>query len=428
MATLIGNAKYGEGHEIILKDRDKLSGVARNIFAAKGYAAGSARFKITRVNRTPQVSIDLGTGKEVILLRDSKNNLVELIGSASSINGSFNHFSTNAKSDTGILTEVKETISMVVFEAFVEKNEIMTEDEVRASLSATHLSKYDSTYYNSAIKQLNELKKYVKGFRGYSYERQGQDKTKDIYRQARVLSGLASDNWNPADVWMIKKDFDGFNKKFSTIVELNAVIARGFKTKDVIPISLKNVTAEKARSEIVDPSLRQKIEKDLTFDKVDLSDTFNNFILQTKSGFAVRVGFKASASTLNVSIEGRMIGAGYQMGAVDARRYAEYCRTKLRYKARSGMTVSKTDMELAKKELKVIFSEYQRVSNTIKSYNQALEIFNKGSDLTKKRFSNLISYLYSFLIAPENFHQHMEYCYFSSKKISDKSSVYLILK
>ena len=46
-----------------------------------------------------------------------------------------------------------------------------------------------------------------------------------------------------------------------------------------------------------------KLDLDLRFDRVDLSESFNNFIVITKSGFAVRVGFKASATTLNVSLE-----------------------------------------------------------------------------------------------------------------------------
>jgi len=429
MATLVGNSKYREGHEIILKD--KLSGTAKKIFSDKGYIAGSARFKITSttisLQKKPDVIVDLGTGKSSFLLKDSKNKIVEILGSVSSINGSFNHFSENAKSNTGILTEVKETISMMMFEAFFENQKMMTEDEVLDNLKPVYRSKYDTTYYDSASKQLDELKKYVKSS-GYTYELQSKNKTKEVYRQARALSGLSSDNWNPADVWMIKKSFTGFDKKFDSIAELNSIIATAFDKKDIIPISLKNVTAEKASSEIVRPAAKQKVDENLSFEKVDLSDTFNNFILQTKSGFATRVGFKASASTLNVSIEGRMIGAGYQMGAVDARRYAEYTRTELRYKLRNGISVSKSDMDLAKKELKIIMSKYPRVSNTIASYKQALDIFERGNDLTKKRFANLVSFLYSFLIVPKNFEAHMEYCFLSSKKISDKSSVYLILK
>ena len=65
-----------------------------------------------------------------------------------------------------------------------------------------------------------------------------------------------------------------------------------------------------------------KLDLDLRFDRVDLSESFNNFIVITKSGFtSVRVGFKASATTLNVSLEGRFIGAGFQTAALTLRKY-----------------------------------------------------------------------------------------------------------
>lgn len=429
MATLVGNAKYGEGHQIVLKDKDKLSSKISEKFKEKGYGNGAV-FSITNVKKKPQVSIDLENGKSEILLKDSNNKLVSLIGSPSSINGCFNHYSANAKSDTKILTETKEIISMMIFQAYFENNKTLTEDQILKTLPSQYAQRYDTTYYDSAIKQLAELKKYVKKG-GYTYERQGQDKTAKLYTQARFLTGLANDNWNPADVWMISKSLKPFPPfpDIRNVAELNDYIDKGFKDKTIIPISLKNVTGDKSVSEVVSSAGAKKIDLDLSFAKVDLSDTFNNFIIQTKSGFAVRVGFKASASTLNVSIEGRMIGAGYQMGAVDAKAYAEYSFDENAYFTRSGTGMVKPiHMEKAKVELKEIIKKYPRFSNTIGSYKDAIALFDKGNELTKQRFANLISYMYSFLIVPKNFKKHMEFCYYSSKKISDKSSTYLLLK
>lgn len=426
MATLVGNAKYGEGHEIILKGDDQLSSKVTEFFAKSGYTPNTSVFSITLEKKNPQVTIDLGTGKDQVLLKDSKGKIVLVVGSASAINGSFNHHSKNAKSDTKVLTEVKEIISMNIFEAFFELNKTMTEDEVIAGLPRNYAEKYDTTYYQSSIKQLAELKKYIKS-KGYTYERQGQDKTASLYKQARELTKLANDNWNPADVWMISKKITEV-PKFSTVAELNAFIEKSFNNKTMIPISLKQVSSDRAQSEVVEPAGARKVDEDLSLSKVDLSDTYNNFIVQTKSGFAVRVGFKASASTLNVSLEGRIIGAGYQMGAVDAKAYLALCQNEYKYPLRGGTAVSKQQMDIAKKELKEIFAKYPRISNTIPNYKEAINIFENGNELTKKRFANLISYLYSFLIAPKNFKKHLEFCYFSSKKMSDKSSLYLILK
>lgn len=427
MATLVGNSKYGEGHEVILKGKGKVSTAVEMKFQAKGYRVGEARFAVTMTRRAPTVTIDLGTGNDQILLKDSVGKVVAVVGSANSINGSFNHFSPNAKSDTKILTEIKETVSMLVFQSFFERNEVLSEDELIGKLSDSHANKYDSTYYESSIKQLNELTKYVRGG-GYTYERQGEQRTNGLYRQARSLSALSNDNWNPADVWMIKKTFTGFDKQFSSIAELNNEVAAAFISRDVIPISLKHVTTNVATSEIVEPTGPQDIDLDMSLAKVDLSESFNNFIVHTRSGFLVRVGFKASSSTLDVSMEGRMAGAGHQMGGIDAKMYRQHCRDNYGYTPRSGGAVTTSDMTTAKRELKAIMAKHRRISTTIATYDQAIDLFNAGDTLTKKRFANLISYLYSVLIAPNSFQEHMKFCYFSSKKMSDKSSTYLLLK
>ena len=57
-----------------------------------------------------------------------------------------------------------------------------------------------------------------------------------------------------------------------------------------------------------------------------------------------------------------------------------------------------------------------------------IKLFDKGNKLTKDRFANLMSYMYSFLIAPKKFEEHMKFCYFTSKKITTDSSIYLIIQ
>ena len=76
-----------------------------------------------------------------------------------------------------------------------------------------------------------------------------------------------------------------------------------------------------------------KLDLDLRFDRVDLSESFNNFIVITKSGFAVRVGFKASATTLKCFFRINFIGA-FSNRAVDARAYTKYSDEVLKYKLR----------------------------------------------------------------------------------------------
>jgi hypothetical protein len=431
MASITNNSKkYGEGHSIVLKDPGKISSPVNMLFTKAGYRAGKSVFDITVNPKNVDNIIEYSSGKENIFLRDDKKKIIQLIGSSSAIDGTFNHFSTNAKSNTNLLTEIKEDISMWVFQANFENNKLISEDEIMTMLGKRK-DFYDTTYYQSAVKQLKELKKYIKSG-GYDYERQGGDLTKPLYTRARKLTNKASDNWNPADVWMVKKRFDLQPLYQAQTAEvLNGLLAEGYYNKNIIPISLKNVTTPSASSSVIDPQrlLGMKLDLDLGFSKVDLSDTYANFIVQTKSGFAVRVGYKASATTLNVSLEGRMISAGYQLGAVDAKDYTKEVAEDHRYTLRNGVVGGVTaNLDDAKKELKEIFAKYPRVSNTIDNYEDAVKLVDNADDLTQKRFVNIISYLYSFLIKPDKFETHMKFCYFSAKKITGVSGLYLILQ
>ena len=431
MASIINNPKYGEGHQLVLKD--KLSGSMAASFRQMSYEPGKSIFKIT-LKKTPQPtkSFKVSEGNKSILLFDKNNKKIILEGSESGINGIFNHYSANAKSKTGLLTQIKETFSLEIFKNYFELNKTLKEEQAIELVSKTisvAKQNYDSVYYTSAIKQLDELKKYVKK-KNYTYERQGGDRTKELYIVARKLTNKLNDNWNPGDVWMIQKNF---NMKpllqSKTASELNAKLTEAFNKKDILPISLKQVEQPKAKSSIIDPSnmMNQKLDLDLKFDRVDLSETFNNFIVITKSGFAIRCGFKASATTLNVSLEGRFINAGFQTGAVDAKVYTKEIKETHNFDLRSS-EVNKNDYTVSKKELKQMFDKYNRLSNTIDNYNTAIKLFDKGNKLVKDRFANLMSYMYSFLIIPKKFEEHMKFCYFTSKKITTDSSIYLIVQ
>jgi len=428
MASIVDNKKYGENHRVILKDKP----VNSALFKKEGYVPGKSVFLIIRRKVKATKFVEVAKGNKSITLKDDRNKIVLIEGSESSINGSFNHFTANAKSNTNILTEIKELVSLYLFESYIETGRVLKEEEVRSmvkSFKGTYDQFFDTFYYESSLKQLNELKKY--GLKkGYHYERQKGPLTNDLYKTARKLTGKLDDNWNPGDVWMIRKNYD-----MKTLVEsksasqLNNELTKAFKKRDIVPISLKQVEKPKATSSIIDPSklMTTKLDLDLKFDRVDLSESFNNFIVITKSGFAVRVGFKASATTLNVSLEGRFIGAGFQTGAVDAKAYTKYVSDEYGYKLRGG-AVDTATYKVAQQELKEMFSKYKRLSNTIENYDEAIRLFKKGNKLVQDRFANLMSYMYSFLISPKSFENHMKFCYYTSKKLTTDSSIYLIIQ
>ena len=116
MASIVENKKYGENHKVQLKD--KPTNVA--LFRKEGYRPGQTIFLITRKKVKVNKLLPLTDGNKSITLKDDKNKIVEITGSESSINGSFNHFSINAKSKTNLLTEIKEFTSLFMFQAFIE--------------------------------------------------------------------------------------------------------------------------------------------------------------------------------------------------------------------------------------------------------------------------------------------------------------------
>ena len=128
MASIINNPKYGEGHQLVLKD--KLSGSTATSFRQMGYEPGKSIFKIT-LKKTPQPtkSFKVSEGNKSILFFDKNNKKIILEGSESGINGIFNHYSANAKSKTGLLTQIKETFSLEIFKNYFELNKTLKEEQ-----------------------------------------------------------------------------------------------------------------------------------------------------------------------------------------------------------------------------------------------------------------------------------------------------------
>lgn len=442
MATIVGTtSKYGDGHQVIL--RSKLSSTVRNTFLSNGYVPGESVFTITQnpqLHENVKNNIQIFDGPGNIFLLDVNQKVVHITGNVKTINKSFNHFTKNTKSLTSKLAVLRETISMWMIKSLIENNILLSEQDIIQKLDDSQRKLYITIFYQSSFKQAIELKNIVKG-NGYSYELQGGPLTKKIYKNARILSGKHKDHWNPADIWMIKKGYD-ISKLYcmDDLNELNNEIVIGYNNGNIIPVSLKQVTSLKAKSTVIDPTsiLSKKLDFDFDFEKVDFSGksytekSFANFHVETKSGFAVRGGFKSSSSTFNVSLEGKWIGTGYQLGAVDAKTYPVHIKESFGYILRNGTNVTVAEQELAKKELKEIYDTYPKISKSMPNYQDAIDLFLKGDDFTKNRFANIVSYLYSFLIVPlkskNGFEHNMSFCYFSAKKLTSGSSLYVILE
>jgi len=331
--------------------------------------------------------------------------------------GSFVWVSEKGKTNTDILTKVKELVSLWVI---LNNN---SEDEVISKLRSTdpkYVDFYNSKFYESAKEQKRVLKSKYSPTPSYHGERQNDDLSKIIYTKMKKIERLHFDNWNPADIWFfnitadkIKKDID----HFVTIQELNNYIIEQMESKNILPVSLKQTSAGKGKFEYVSSKNAANIDIDLDAVSIDLSESFNNFIINTKSNFQIRVGFKSGATSLSVFFEGRMKNAGYQLGAVDKKVIQKVLGFK--------------DAQKRVPELSFVESILRKIKFPLKSASfstkeQYIQAFEKFDDFQKTR-------AYNILLALEAFNSNYNYdlmklCYLSARKMTDKASDYLILK
>jgi len=122
--------------------------------------------------------------------------------------------------------------------------------------------------YDNAIRSIKEVKKIISPSKTYSYERQGENYSKPLYKLAKTYNKMGkSDNWNPGDIWLFSQAGIAKLQKIDEFIEnyveslhinhnlfeskekdnerglaLNYFIAQGVQSKDILPISLKKPT------------------------------------------------------------------------------------------------------------------------------------------------------------------------------------------
>jgi len=408
-----------------------------------GYKLGSSIFTITKKKVKPKIEIELSNNKTFEYFTDHANRVVQIYGSDMAFHNTFNHHGKGAggKSETKVRTETKEIISLCVIREALEKGKKYDDDKAYDCLPKALKQYYEDIYLSSAEAQLKAFRGFIRSdlkkanLSGYLYERQQENLTKPLYRKASELSGLQADNWNPADIWLIRK---GFSMKHilasSSIGQLNIRLREALKKADLIGVSLKQVEAGRTgQVEVINSGKKQDVDKDFTFDTMQITDTFANATFFTKSLFGVRISYKSGVS-LSVSLEGKNKNESKFLGGIDAKAYPKYVFDTYGYKLRNGSAVNlKTDEVLSMKEMKEVFNKYPAAklsaSNNIKNYGDIQSIYKRMDIYNKKRFCNITSYIYSYLIVPKTkFFDHMEWSFLTAKKISKEGGVYVLLK
>lgn len=459
--------KYGTGHKVRLKNNTGLNAAGANvasIIRKEGIAPESV-FELYkgRTITNLKYDIDLKTKQtrspEVMLMKKS-GTLYRFTGSKNTLEKMFEHAGDGtkaSKSDTNKKTECQELVTLHLFEAKLKHQIKADYDYIEDRLPKPLKQFFNEEYYHSAQAQLALFeKKYPKGFRGanFIFELQlASDVTKKIYNTATKLAKLPKDNWNPADMWIVAKDLDyTIYEEGKTIDEINAQLIKDYKAKKLVGISLKLIQKnQKGVCEVVnlDPKKEMVTDLDLSFSQNAFSgrtkpkdptsmNVFRNSICETKSGFAVRLGYKAGNDLTNFGVfaEGRFKDAGAQVGAVDAKALPIEIKRRYGYDVRKGgIPDLKTEEKIGLKEIKECYDKQGRkvsVSPDIQTYKEFKKVYDDATDPEKRGAIRIASLMYVFLVLAQQkkgeFEDFMKWNYLTAKKITGKGGLYVLLK
>jgi len=393
-------------------------------------------------------------GPDMAYLKDKKGIVHVFRGKETTLKGIFNVAEKGGTKDTEKRTECSETVSLIIFENKIENSKILSEEQcievLKTLVSKDVFELYNSVYYESALKQVEVFQKKFSLKKGYVYERQKKDITKVVYNNVSKLGGPKSpDNFNPGDLWIIKKDYareiQKTYPKFDNINTLISEIAMAFQQKKMISVSLKVTQKGPSSAEIIDP--RDEINKDLDMDFTIKAVTtgyggkekipFNNPTIVTNSGFTIRLTHKGSPT---LYFEGSFAKQDFQLGAIDSKKYNTIANDKYGYKLKT-QNVPKVDTRLVmvtlddlEKLLKL--DRFIKVTTTkqrddLISY---IDIFQRegNNDVEKKArifFVQFVSVMYYIFIKvftkDRTTDKHMKFAFNLARKVQEFSSVYV---
>ena len=457
MASIF-NPEYKDGHKVLIKDKTMLRKVGSSIPAlvsksTLGITPGKTVFELIKTKikqKNPKhiivVSPTPKGNLEAYMMKSGTSQKYLFVGAKSSLQNMFTHAGDgkSSKSDTDDKTATKELASLCLFEQKLKYGNDVDYDFVHKCLPKKLQTFFTEDYFTSAQKKLKLWLSKEKGrFKGrnFVFERQMDNLTKKIYKNALSISKLNKDNWNPGDIWIVKKDLDFTVYENSTsIKQINKQLVQDYKDGCLASISLKQINPnQKGSIDYINlsPTKKKEVKFDFSFMECDFTaDTFKNAIIWSKSGFGPRMGFKASTSGFGVYLEGRFKGAGSQVGAIDATKIPEEIKKRYNYTIRKGGTPDlKVEAPIALKEMETMIKRHgaSKMSNSLSSYKQLVEIYNQAPEFQKQRFCRIVSFMYSWLELPfkkggeKEFKDLMSWSYSLAKKETDVGGFYIFL-
>lgn len=301
---------------------------------------------------------------------------------------------------------------------------------------------FDKSWNESFEKTFNAISSKIK-IKQYDTYRDSDNKKPKFLNEITDESILPDkkDNWNPADMWLVKKGYKGTNlselaKKIKsgagTVAELNELIEEEFNNGNLIGISLKKVGSTASfKKIIVDHSITNstKFVKYKQKQRMSVLNSYMdvNFIME-QSGqefdYLIRLRPRGKSGSLKVYFEGKPPSRGTWDGAVSKKLLeSKYFNQKL------------NDFEklvIENDTFKGTFDDYISTLGD-KDLSTFLAKPNKLIDFvdTNKRENNtyflqrgaVLAYCV-YLMADANQDKFYKDCVLSAMKMNDFSSVY----
>lgn len=222
-----------------------------------------------------------------------------------------------------IETAKQENASKVYFRKYIESAKIPSEAELFSEVVEVYpdLAKnlaLRTAWMSTFQKQAEALKNYLgSNNKGYIYSRDERNGFMSFIEDiAKSRCGVSTkDNWDPADIYMVKKTKEGVIRKkldsitkntdeMANIYSLNAYMRELIQSKDLLPVSLKAISKTKTKADLELSNMGKGKAKELIFENVGPLKCYANFGTNSKTPTEIDNGeiagqFKAGESLVN---------------------------------------------------------------------------------------------------------------------------------
>jgi hypothetical protein len=222
-----------------------------------------------------------------------------------------------------IETAKQENASKVYFRKYIESAKVPSEAELFSEVVEVYpdLAKnlaLRTAWMSTFQKQAEALKLYLgSNNKGYIYSRDERNGFMSFIEDiAKSRCGVSTkDNWDPADIYMVKKTKENVIRKkldsitknadeMANIYSLNAYMRELIQSKDLLPVSLKAISKTKTKADLELSNMGKGKAKELIFENVGPLKCYANFGTNNKTPTEIDNGeiagqFRAGESLVN---------------------------------------------------------------------------------------------------------------------------------